>query len=133
MDTQTDATTQKPTEQLPTFFFDPDCGFCTKMASLGTTLIPTVRYLAITQTTAQRYGFDIALAREAAPFVAPDGTISHGAAAIRALLAHGPFPYPALAKALGAPGLRQLGDVGYRVVAKNRHRLPGGTAACKLP
>jgi predicted DCC family thiol-disulfide oxidoreductase YuxK len=31
------------------------------------------------------------------------------------------------------PGLRQLSAWGYRMVARNRHRLPGGTPACEMP
>ena len=31
------------------------------------------------------------------------------------------------------PGLHWLSGVVYRCVARNRYRLPGGTAACALP
>lgn len=31
------------------------------------------------------------------------------------------------------PGLRQLEEWIYRWVARNRHRLPGGSATCTLP
>jgi hypothetical protein len=34
---------------------------------------------------------------------------------------------------MALPGIRQLAGVVYRLVAKYRHKLPGGTPACKLP
>lgn len=36
-----------------------------------------------------------------------------------------------LGNALMLPGIRVIGNRGYDVVAKNRYRLPHGTAACK--
>jgi predicted DCC family thiol-disulfide oxidoreductase YuxK len=38
-----------------------------------------------------------------------------------------------VARTMRAPGIRVLSAAGYRLVAKNRHRLPGGTPACELP
>jgi predicted DCC family thiol-disulfide oxidoreductase YuxK len=34
---------------------------------------------------------------------------------------------------MNVPGVRQIAGFVYRLVAKYRHRLPGGTPACKLP
>ena len=48
------------------------------------------------------------------------------------LLAGAPWWKP-LGAALLVPGLNGLAGVLYRAVARNRYRLPGGTAACALP
>jgi predicted DCC family thiol-disulfide oxidoreductase YuxK len=72
-------------------------------------------------------------ARREIPFVAVDGRVSYGSSAIAAALATGSRPARMLAWLL----LTRLGEaVGrrvYRVVAVNRHKLPGSTAACTLP
>lgn len=43
-----------------------------------------------------------------------------------------PF-HRAVAALMRAPVLRRFSAWGYRLVAKNRHRLPGGTPACEMP
>jgi predicted DCC family thiol-disulfide oxidoreductase YuxK len=41
--------------------------------------------------------------------------------------------YPALGVLIGVPPFATLARAAYRLVADNRHRLPGGTAQCALP
>jgi predicted DCC family thiol-disulfide oxidoreductase YuxK len=47
-------------------------------------------------------------------------------------MATGRFPWPAAGAVLSAPLVAQAAQAVYRVVASNRHRLPGGTPACDL-
>ena len=35
-------------------------------------------------------------------------------------------------RVVALPGIRGVASIAYRVVARHRHRLPGGTPACKL-
>jgi predicted DCC family thiol-disulfide oxidoreductase YuxK len=35
--------------------------------------------------------------------------------------------------ATSARAVRPLAGAGFRLVARNRHRLPGGTALCRVP
>ena len=42
-------------------------------------------------------------------------------------------PWPVVGQLLRLPGVRRVAGWGYAVVARNRHRLPGATAACEVP
>jgi predicted DCC family thiol-disulfide oxidoreductase YuxK len=123
---------------LPWLIFDGDCAFCTSSAKwlarrLHRPVGPNVRLvpwqlsdLAALGTTADR-------ARREALWVATDGTIHGGAAAFAAWLRFRGGPYAALGFAIDLPLVRSLAAAVYRVIAKNRHRMPGGSPACALP
>jgi hypothetical protein len=34
---------------------------------------------------------------------------------------------------MGLPGIRQSAGLVYRLIARYRHKMPGGTPACRLP
>lgn len=68
----------------------------------------------------------------AAWFVAPDGTRLGGHLAIGAALRAVGGPWGLVGRAILTPPLRWLGGPVYRLVANNRHRLPGGTASCRI-
>lgn len=69
----------------------------------------------------------------AVQWVAADGRIDAGAAAVaRLLLASGGW-WAAVGRLMRIPPASWLAGLAYRLVADNRHRLPGGTAACALP
>ena len=61
-----------------------------------------------------------------------NGRLSGGAEAVNQLLRHLWWFRP-VTYLYYLPGIRQLQDWGYRWVADNRHRLPGGTPACAIP
>ena len=67
--------------------------------------------------------------RSAVQFVR-DGTVHSGGAAVAEALRECGRAYRMLGSALGARVLRPLVDRAYATVARNRHRLPGSTAAC---
>lgn len=80
----------------------------------------------------ERAGLTAAQCAEAAWFVYPDGRQFRAAAAInRALREMGGF-WRALSLLYAVPGIRQVEDAAYRWVARNRHRLPGASAACAV-
>lgn len=62
--------------------------------------------------------------------VLPDGRIYAGAEAIARVLATARIT-GWLAYVYYVPGIRQLADLGYALVAKHRHRLFGRTGACE--
>ena len=70
---------------------------------------------------------------EAAWYVDEAGRHFRGAAAINAALGAfgGVFHIASLFYCI--PGLKQLEDAAYAWVARNRHRMPGASDACKLP
>ena len=82
--------------------------------------------LAALGTTAER-------AQREALWVASDGTIYGGAAAFAEWLKFRGGAYGVVGRGINLPVIRALAAVVYRVIAKNRHRMPGGSPACALP
>lgn len=67
------------------------------------------------------------------PFTDASGRVSYGARAIAAALRTAPGLAGLAGRLLGTRGVRLIADPVYRWVARHRHRLPGGGAACRLP
>ena len=117
--------------------FDGDCAFCTSSArwiegSWREDAI-AVAWQQIGAATLERLGLTAEDCQEAAWWVEPSGELHKGQRAIgNALLAAGGWK-----KLAGRLILTRLVDpiaaVAYRVIAKYRHRLPGGTPACRIP
>jgi predicted DCC family thiol-disulfide oxidoreductase YuxK len=124
--------------QVPWLVFDGDCAFCTSSAQWLADRLdrpggPNVRLvpwqftdLAALGTTAQR-------AQREVLWVATDGTIHGGAAAFADWLKFRGGAYAIAGHLMSLPFVRLLAAAVYRVIAKNRHRMPGGTPACVLP
>lgn len=117
----------------PVLLYDADCGFCTLAAGWAHRL-----GLAL-DTTAQQcvdlpgLGVDTVRAATDVPFVGADGVVTYGHQAIAAALTTGPLPARLLGAAVGSRLLDALARRTYAFVARNRHRLPGGTKTCELP
>lgn len=116
--------------------FDGDCAFCSTSARLLQRWVrPDCLVLPYQLVDLPRWGVT---RREAAAEVLlvrrsdTTAVVSGGAAAIAAVLRLGRPPWPLLGAVLQAPGVRSAADLTYRVVAANRHRLPGGTPACAI-
>ena len=62
-----------------------------------------------------------------------DGVRAAGPDAIAQLLARQRSALAVAGAVLRVPPVRAVAWPTYRWVARNRHRLPGGTAACSLP
>ena len=118
----------------PTLVFDGDCAFCTRSADVARRLLPAGSRvvpwqfldLAAAGVTAER-------ARSEVLWIAEDGAVLGGARAVAAGLRAAGRPWSLAGVALSVPPLRWVAPFAYRLVAANRHRLPGGTAACRLP
>jgi predicted DCC family thiol-disulfide oxidoreductase YuxK len=65
-------------------------------------------------------------------YVARDHHVYAGEDAVAALLLGAGKGWWLLGAMLRLPGIHWLAGVAYRWVARNRHRLPGGTPACSL-
>jgi predicted DCC family thiol-disulfide oxidoreductase YuxK len=78
-------------------------------------------------------GVSRAAAIDAVQWVSPGGPVLAGPAAIAALLRSSNVFWKPLGWVLALPPVRALAWPVYRWIARNRHRLPGGTAACALP
>ena len=123
---------------VPWLVFDGDCGFCTSSANWvarrlrrrdgrNAELRPwQFTDLAALGTTAER-------AQQEVLWVTPEGEVRGGAAAFAAWLRFAGGAYAVVGRAMDLPGVGFLAAAVYRLIARNRSRLPGGTPACALP
>ena len=118
---------------MATFVYDGDCAFCSTCARFIERRIPTsAAVVAWQRTDLDALGLSVDDAETAVQWVSADRRAA-GPDAIAALLVDaGSFWRPA-GRVLRLPPVRALAWPVYRWVARNRHRLPGGTATCSLP
>lgn len=116
----------------PVLVFDGDCAFCTSCVHLVERWIhPDAEIVAWQFADLAELGVSEAQAADAVQWVQPDGTVSSGHEAIAAMLiSSGPI-WRAIGHILLLPGVSWTAARAYRLVAANRHRLPGGTPACQ--
>ena len=118
----------------PTLVFDGDCAFCTRSADVARRVLPAgVDVVAWQFADLGALGVTAERAQQEVLWVAGDGEVSGGAPAVaRALRAAG-LPWAVAGLVLSLPPVRWVAPFVYRLVAANRYRLPGGTAACRVP
>ena len=125
-------------DEVPWLIFDGDCAFCTSSAHwlaerLNRPLGPNARLIPWQFTDLAALGTTTERARREALWVDIDGTIDGGAAAFAEWLKFRGGAYGIVGRLMDLPGVRALAAGVYRMIAKNRHRLPGGSPACTLP
>ncbi len=123
---------------VPWLVFDGDCAFCTSSATwvaarLHRTEGPDARLVPWQFTDLAALGTTEERATTEVLWVEPDGRIRGGAAAFAAWLRFRGGLYALLGRAMELPLVRTVAGVVYRVVARNRDKMPGGTPACALP
>lgn len=117
-----------------TFVYDGDCAFCTTCAEFIERRIPTgARVVPWQFADLDALGLSVAECEEAVQWVGADGVRAAGPDAIAKLLAGSGPVWRVGGAGLRFPPVRAVAWPVYRWVARNRHRLPGGTAACSLP
>lgn len=121
-----------PASGRPVLLFDGDCAFCTSSAHLLERIGPEAEIVAWQHADLDALGITAAQATEAVQWIGADGTVRGGHEAIAAALATAGWPWRLAARAILLPGISSLAAIAYRLIARNRHRLPGGTPACKL-
>ena len=67
------------------------------------------------------------------PRTTPDTQVPSGAAAVGRLLLRSRWPFRPIGALMLIPPFSWLAAAGYRLVARNRYRLPGSTPACAVP
>jgi predicted DCC family thiol-disulfide oxidoreductase YuxK len=117
---------------LPVFLFDGDCAFCTTSARFIDRHVPTrARVIAWQFADLDKLGVTQDAAEAAVQWI--DGTTVHaGPAAIAVLLKDAGSYWRPMGAVLGLRPVLWAAWPVYRWIARNRHRLPGGTAACSL-
>jgi predicted DCC family thiol-disulfide oxidoreductase YuxK len=123
-----------PAVALPTFVYDGDCAFCTSCARFIERRIPTTAQVVPWQfADLPALGLTAEECAAAVQWVASDRSTAAGPDAIAKLLQDSRLVWRLLGRALAWRPVRALAWPAYRWVARNRHRMPGGTAACALP
>ncbi|HEY1286229.1 MAG TPA: DUF393 domain-containing protein [Solirubrobacterales bacterium] len=118
--------------RAPVLLFDGDCGFCTTCARLAQRRIdPEAEIVAWQLADLEGLGVTEEDASEAVQWVEEDGTVRSGHEAVAALFRDGGPIWRPIGRLLVLPGISPLAAWGYRLVAANRHRLPGGQPACR--
>jgi predicted DCC family thiol-disulfide oxidoreductase YuxK len=115
----------------PVLVYDGDCGFCSlsvgfaeRLLRPGCTTTPwqfaDLEGLGVTQERAEHEAL----------WVTPAGAVYGGSQAVARLLLSARGGWKVLGALLTLPPVRWAAHLVYRVVANNRSRLPGSTAAC---
>jgi predicted DCC family thiol-disulfide oxidoreductase YuxK len=110
--------------------FDGDCAFCTTCARLLERINPDAEIVAWQLADLDELGITEAQAAAAVRWIEIDGTVRTGHEALAAALGEAGWPWRIIGRAILLPGISRLAAAGYRLIARNRHRLPGGTPAC---
>ncbi len=111
--------------------FDGDCAFCTSSVRLLRRIGPEAEIVAWQLADLAELGVSERQAAEALRWVEVDGTVRSGHEAIAAALGTAGRVWGVAGRILLLPGVSWLAARAYRLVADNRHRLPGGTPACE--
>lgn len=116
--------------ERPVLIYDGDCGFCQRSADLARRVHPGLHSQTYQQTDLAALGVTEARATREVLWADAAGRVSGGAQAVSRVLIDAGQPWAAAGWLLRVPPLSGLAAVVYRLVARHRHQLPGGTAAC---
>jgi predicted DCC family thiol-disulfide oxidoreductase YuxK len=116
----------------PVLLFDGDCAFCTSCARLAERRIrPDAVIVAWQFADLAELGVSEAQATDAVQWVGVDGAVRSGHEAVAAMLSTAGPITSLIGHFLLLPGISWTAARTYTLIAANRHRLPGGTPACK--
>ncbi|MGO4690942.1 thiol-disulfide oxidoreductase DCC family protein [Glaciibacter sp. 2TAF33] len=118
----------------PLLIFDGDCGFCTTAVDRLARSLPAMPAAAPYQwIDLEPHGLTEADGASMV-WLVTEGRQYGGATAVAALLRHQPSAALRFLGWLATVPPWSLGaDAAYRLVARYRYRLPGGTPACRVP
>ena len=120
--------------KLPLLVFDGDCAFCTTWVNRLEALLPLfptatpwqwldLDELGLTHDDVTHYAWYLTPTHQYAGHLA-------GSALLRAQRG---FGWRFIGNLIATPPVSWVAALVYHFVAKNRHRLPGGTPACAMP
>jgi predicted DCC family thiol-disulfide oxidoreductase YuxK len=119
--------------ELPILIFDGDCAFCTTSARLLQRLLKSDVAVEPWQfVDLAAYRTDSRRASHEVLWVDQSGRVHGGAQAVARWMIHAGRVWRLLGIPMTLPPIRWIAAGVYRVIATNRHRLPGGTPACAL-
>lgn len=119
---------------LPVFLYDADCGICERgIQRMRARFSPPVLMQAWQQADLEVLGVTVEECLRSPVFVHASGGHEVGAASMLAMMATTGSRGRRRARLLGSPVLRPWFERAFALFYRNRHRLPGGTDACRLP
>lgn len=118
----------------PLLVFDGDCAFCTRSVRFVERRLRRHPRIAAWQSLdLAALGLTQSECEEAVQWIGADGTRASAHVAVARTLVHGGKGWAVLGWFILIPGVRSVAGWVYRWIARNRHRMPGGTAQCNLP
>ncbi len=118
---------------LGTLVFDGDCRFCSTSARLVRSIVgPGVHVVPFQRADLTALGITAEEAAEAVWWVGAGGRRERGHRAIAAALRASRGLWRSMGTVLGARAVEPAASRAYDWVARNRHRLPGGSPECRL-
>jgi predicted DCC family thiol-disulfide oxidoreductase YuxK len=118
----------------PLLVYDGDCAFCTRSVALIRARIrPDVDFQPWQGLDLAAFGLTRQQVDRAVQWVGLDGSRADGAQAFARLLSRAGRPWRLAGRVMRVPPVSWLAAAVYRLIANNRQRLPGGTAACAAP
>ncbi|MET9607263.1 DUF393 domain-containing protein [Streptomyces sp. NPDC006512] len=122
--------------ERPILLYDGDCGFCTRAVDTAVRLLdPDATVTPWQFADIEALGVTAERADREVLWIEPGkGVVYGGSDAVAHLLQRDRRrPVRFAGRAMARPPVSWAARLVYRAVAVNRHRLPGGTAACSLP
>ncbi|MEE4597585.1 DCC1-like thiol-disulfide oxidoreductase family protein [Streptomyces sp. DSM 41524] len=118
----------------PVLVFDGDCGFCsTSVRFAARRLQPRCETIPWQFADLEALGVTSTRAEHEVLWVTRRGVVYGGAQAVAKALLSAGGGWALAGALLMLPPMRWAAHGVYRLAANNRHRMPGGTAACALP
>ncbi len=118
----------------PILLFDGDCAFCTASVNfLRRYVRPEADIVPWQHADLTVLGVSSRECQESIQWLAGPATppLTQGRA-VAAALSCGAPPWPLIGRLMATPGIVNAANAAYRLVARNRFRLPGATPACRL-
>lgn len=123
-----------PHPEMALLVYDGDCAFCQRSIDVGSRVLDKFRAEPYQFLDLGPLGLTPEQAGEAVWWVQPSVPPRSGHRAVAGLLqAQNHWWWRALGRVLERPPVSWLAAPVYAWVARNRHRLPGGTAQCRVP
>ncbi|WP_160291638.1 thiol-disulfide oxidoreductase DCC family protein [Kocuria rosea] len=116
-----------------TLVYDSDCGFCTVSAQwLAKNDRVNIKAWQVI-TNLDKFGLTEEMVTTAAYWIDGDDPVAHGDAAIAKALIQRGKPWRFAGQFILLPFIKPIAATIYKIIARNRHAMPGGTNACRLP
>jgi len=113
--------------------YDGDCAFCSTAARFAQRKVaPTLSYSPYQRTDLTKYGISTVEAQSSLKFVKTNGEVVSAQKAVSQIMKCGNSFWKAFGVITELPGINLLAALGYKLTAKYRHKLPGGTPTCKM-